>query len=244
MAYSFSIATIAFNKRYESCFKGLIQKIKSLDPDIEIIVGVNGNYNETFDQEFRKDILLFLSQYNNVYPIFFPTFRGWAKINNTMFLHSSNDNILFVSDDVEITNDNILNDVESCIDGTTKMINNSFSHYICNRKELDSYGWFDERLIGFGEEDGDLIFRYLENGNQIQSINLLGIRDLGSQVASSYQKGVGKYTKFNRDWIFSNKYIPNPNGLLGTFGFPHKRICDNVQQYPTERFYWDNKDKL
>jgi predicted glycosyltransferase involved in capsule biosynthesis len=161
-----------------------------------------------------------------------------------MFLHSTKDDILFVSDDVEITNDNILNEVESRINGTTMMINNSFSHYICNRVELDSFGWFDERLVGFGEEDGDLIYRYLEAGRQLQSVWINGIRDAGSQVASSYEKGVGKYTKFNRDWIFTNKYVPDPNGLLGTFGFPHKRIGENIQQYPTEKFYWKHKHSL
>lgn len=244
MKYKFSIATIAFNKRFSTCFVPLLEKIKILDPDIEVVVGINGNYGEEFDQNFRRQVLEVCAKYDNVFPISFPTFRGWAKINNTMFLQASNEDILFLSDDVVIQNDNILNEVNANINGTIMTINNSFSHYICNRKQLDSYGWFDERLIGFGEEDGDLIYRFLERGQNINNIYIRGIYDSGSQIASNYSKGVGKYSKFNRDWIFTNKYVPDSSGILGTFGSPHKRICDNIQQYPTEKFYWNNRDKL
>ena len=75
----------------------MLERIKSLAPNIEVIVGVNGNYGESFDQDFRRQVLEVCAKYDNVFPISFPTFRGWAKINNTMFLQASNDNILFLS---------------------------------------------------------------------------------------------------------------------------------------------------
>lgn len=241
---NYSIAIMTFNGRFDSCFKNLIFKIKSMDSSIEIIVGVNGNYKEEFDQNFRKNMLRFLSEYDNVFPIFFPKFRGCSKIWNTMFIHSSNDNILFLSDDVCITNDNLLRDVNSLIDNTTFKLNNSFSHFVCNRKQIADYGWFDERLIGFGEEDGDMMYRFAERGQNIQDKYVNGLWDVGMTTASNYEKGVGKYSKFNRDWIFTNKYVPDPNGIKCMFAEPHKRIADNVNLYPVESFYWENYNNL
>lgn len=244
MNYNYSIAIMTYNNRFDSCFKSLLDKLRSLSSNIEIIVGVNGNCKELFDQEFRKNMLLKLSEYDYIYPIFFPEFRGCSKIWNTMFINSSNDNILFLSDDVCIQNNNILNDINNLIDGTTFKINNSFSHFVCNRKELNEYGWFDERLLGFGEEDGDMMYRYEELGNKVNNKFISGLYDMGLQDSSNFTKGVNKYSKFNKDWIFSNKYIPDSNGILCTFSNPHKRICDNTNLYPYEKFYWDNKDKL
>jgi response regulator of citrate/malate metabolism len=63
-------------------------------------------------------------------------------------------------------------------------------------------------------------------------------------TASNYEKGVGKYSKFNRDWIFTNKYVPDPNGIKCMFAEPHKRIADNVNLYPVESFYWENYNNL
>ena len=109
---------------------------------------------------------------------------------------------------------------------------------------MDRLGWFEERLIGFGEEDGDIVFRAEEDNNPIQDITINGIRDVGSQEYGNYERGIGKYTKLNTSWFWENKYKPSLDGICGMFGTPHKRICDNIRQYPTERFYWDNRDKL
>lgn len=243
---NFSIAIMTFNKRFDTCFKPLIEKIRSLNKDIPIIVGVNGNYKESFDEQYRIDMLQLLSRYTNTYPIFFPEMRGWAKICNSMFIHSVHDHILYFSDDVVIQNDNILEMVDMYINafGNTCTINHLFSHFICNRREVDRYGWFDERLLGFGEEDGDMIYRFLEDGKSIKNINISGLYNLNVDSSSSYERGVAKYSKFNREWIFTNKYIPDPNGITGTFDRPHKRICDNISLYPCETFYWENKNKL
>lgn len=241
---NFSISIMTFNGRFDSCFKSLVRKIKSLDSSVEIIVGVNGNYNETFDENYRKNMLLFLSEFDNVFPIFFPKFRGCSKIWNTTFIHSTKDNILFLSDDVNISNDNLLNDVNSMIDGTTFKLNNSFSHFVCNRIEIAELGWFDERLIGFGEEDGDMMYRFNEVGKSVGNKYVNGLYDIGLTSSSNFQKGVGKYTKFNRDWIFTNKYVPDQNGIKCMFSVPHKRICDNINLYPCEKFYWENYNKL
>jgi len=242
---SYSIAIMTFNKRFD-IFKNLIKLLRNQDKDVEIIVGVNCNYNESFDQNFRKKMLQFLSTYDNIYPIFFPQFRGCSKIWNTMFINSNNDNILFLSDDVAITNTNFLNDINTVViqNNCTFTIKSSYSFYVINRLELNEIGWFDERLLGFGEEDGDFIYRYIKHYNHFpKNIHIQGIDDMHLTSASNFTKGIGKYTKFNRDWIFSNKYVPGP-GIQATFSKPHKDIGSNTNLYPYEQFFWNNKDKL
>jgi len=67
-----------------------------------------------------------------------------------------------LNDDVSVTDDQFWNDLTKEIKNinTSFTINNTFSHFVINRKELEQIGWFDERLLGIGYEDGDFCWRY------------------------------------------------------------------------------------
>ena len=100
----YSIGIVTYVKRYEKYFTKLIKQIKLLRPDVEIIVCVNGEHEQKFDQGYRSEILRFLSNYNNIYPSFYPNFRSLSKLWNCCLINSSNDNVLLLNDDISIIN--------------------------------------------------------------------------------------------------------------------------------------------
>ena len=61
-----------------------------------------------------------------------------------------------------------------------------------NRTELIEVGFFDERLLGLGEEDGDFCWRYHERYDyEIRSITIPGIANVQSDLADpGYAKGI------------------------------------------------------
>lgn len=211
-----------------------------------MIISINGNYGEKFDQKYRRESMEFLSQFDYVYPIYYPEFRGCSKHWNTMFINSSNDNVLFLSDDVHIGDMSCFERIDFHISNTTFLINNSFSHFVANRQEINELGWFDERLLAFGEEDGDYVWRYMKKyGTEIPSINIPQMGDRGKTETTGFKKGIHKYSKFNRDWIFSQKYIrDDKNGFRGRFDYPCKEINKTTNLYPHESFHWKNKNNL
>jgi hypothetical protein len=103
--------------------------------------------------------------------------------------------------------------------------------------------------LGFGEEDGDIFYRYIETYNSwIQELYVHGFINIVSDVRDeTITAGVGKYTKFNRDFTFLNenpKYVSVSEGISGLFGVPMAKNLKDEQQYPYEKFFRENKYKL
>ncbi len=248
----YSIVITTFDQRFNPFLKPLINTIKILRPAIEVIVMVNGPAKAYFDPIYRESILQFLATQENCYPTLFPNFQALAKLWNRGSLTATNNMILVLNDDLEIdcslgpnffdTFENILE-----IEKRTFKINGSFSHFCLNKEELIDVGFFDERLLGIGEEDGDFTWRYFATyGQDICSINLPGIHNIQSKVADDgFHKGIGHYSKFNREFIKNEKYQEVLfGGYKGMFDKRSiKKLVDEVQ-YPYERFYLKNRYKL
>jgi len=108
-----TIGITTFKYRFEKYFKPLLEKIKNIDNDIEVIVLINGEHNETFDEKYRSNILKFLSDKKNTYPIMFTEFRSLSKLWNNIVINSTNENILILNDDISITSDNFIIDLKN-----------------------------------------------------------------------------------------------------------------------------------
>lgn len=248
----YSIGITTFDKRFEKYFIPLLKQIKFEKPDIEIIVSINGNYKNCFNQNYRKDILNCLSNYDNVFPVFFTEFRALAKMWNTILIHSSNQYILLLNDDISIDRNFWSNFEKAIVYKNNKCftINKSWSHIFLNRDEINQTGWFDERLLGIGEEDGDMAWRYeMHYQNKLDNIFLKGIfnhvemNDCEQEFTKHGNSN--KYSAFNREFILK-KYIEDDiNGEQHGL-FPKKVICkvEDIHQYPYENFYWQNKNKF
>jgi glycosyltransferase involved in cell wall biosynthesis len=245
----FTIGITTFSKRF-SYVETLINQLRNYT-DFDILISVNGDYNKTFDNEYRKKILLLCSNYDNVFPIFFPEQRGLSKLWNTLIVHSKTDWCLLLNDDVEIISSDLIlfgqNNLNEIPD--IRRINGSFSHFFVHKKLIDELGYFDERLLGFGEEDGDIFFRYIEKYNRwIQDSFIGGINNLVIDIRDEgITGGSGKYSAFNRDFCFlieNCKYIADPNGIKGCFGYEMRKNISDINLYPYENFFMENKNKL
>lgn len=240
----YTIAITTFSKRYHF-IETLIEQIRNYS-NKNIIISINGEISSNFNEEYRKKILGLCTKYDKVYPIFFIEQRGLSKMWNSILSHSDSDNVLMLNDDIEIHSNNIFNALDNLSDVKLTKINNSFSHFIVNRKIIDSIGWFDEKLLGFGEEDGDITYRLIENNINIDNLNVNDVINIVSDIRHDITKGVGKYSKFNRDYAFGEKYeiSENGDGIVGMFGTPHIKKTTDINALPNEKYFWENKNKL
>lgn len=249
---NYSIVITTFDKRFESFLAPLIKSIKHERPDAEIIITANGSCRALFNEGYRQALLSFLATQNNCFPVVFPTFQSLAKMWNRGILTASHEQVLVLNDDLNIpidTENGFFDQLESALTthtGTFK-INGSFSHYVISKSELIDVGFFDERLLGLGEEDGDFFWRYHTRfGREIPSVTLPNIDNICSDVADDgYTKGIRTAAKFNRDYIKNVKYKEVLiGGYRGMFDKRVKKLVADEQQYPYETFYRQNKDKV
>jgi hypothetical protein len=249
-----SIGITTFGARFERYFVPLLSRIKEYAPECEVVVAVNGEHRQPFGDEYRRQILEFIARHRHVFPVVFPQFRGLAKLWNSIVIHASHDHVLLLNDDIMINGAGFLEDICLAIrknHGRTFLINRSWSHFLVSREELDELGYFDERLLGIGEEDGDMTWRYIQRyGNPITNVRMKGFVNYAEETVNSYkpvniQSHSGtKYSLFNRRFIFSEKYEPDPGGIKGMFFEPVALKNPGEGQYPHERFYRLRKEEL
>ena len=247
MKYVIGITTF---KRRESMLYSLIESIRKFT-DTGIMVMVNADFKEPFDVEYAKRVLTFCSKYDNVIPTIFQTFTSLSKMWNTIIINSPKSYNLILNDDIDIQSD-IFVSIDNYIDDNAMFkINNSFSHFVISKEKAITLNFFDERLLAFGEEDGDMTWKY-ENyfGQGLPSLYIDGInnkregyRDNSSKLSLIDIDGYVFRPSFNRNYIFGSLYNSG-SGPCGMFGSPHKRICTDMIQYPYEQFKIDNFDKL
>jgi hypothetical protein len=250
--FAYSVVVTTFDKRFDAFLVPLIAEIKAQRPDVEVIVTVNGPGKGEFESQYRTNVLAFCAEHAKVYPTVFPNFQSLAKMWNRGALTASNRRVLVLNDDLYLGRNTqgcffdaleqaLLNQV-----GTFK-INGSFSHFVLDKQELMEVGFFDERLLGLGEEDGDFYWRYYQRYQRdIPTIEIDLIDNVQSDLADDgYTKGIRTASQFNRDFIQKNKYKPTLlGGYRGMFDQKVKQVLEDEKQYPYEQFYQDNKIKL
>jgi len=243
----YSIGITTYQHRFDKWLKPLVRSIKKYRPDIEIHITVNGEHNKKFDETYRKEILKFASEYSNVFLTMYPTFRSLSKLWNNLLINSTTHNMLLLNDDITI-HEQFFDAIESIPLGTYK-INHSWSHAMLDRRLVDSIGWFDERYLGIGEEDGDFEWRYgrATNGQTIPVMRIPGIINHvdGEDCLDGISIVNGKYSKFNLDFAFTQKYEESSEGV--NYGIMNRAlVClsPTPKLHTTERFYWENKHKL
>ena len=171
---------------------------------------------------------------------------------NTLSIHSSTELNLILNDDLTINSNHIFNYMSSIQQlDVIRTINGSFSHFITSKKTLEDISFFDERFLGFGEEDGDIIYRHIETLNKIvDNTHIGGIENIQSDIKDN-TVAVGRhprYTKFNEDFAFGPigpKYTPTATPKIITGFVPHQiKSMDDEKQYPYESFFRKYKTNL
>ena len=238
--YTVSITT--YFRRFDDWFKPLLSEIKRQRPNVEVIVSVNGELQEEFYEDFRKNILLFLSEYPNVFPVFYPKFRSMSKMWNTNIILSSEQTCLLLEDDIGLDTgffdeyEKVLSTFESqkC---KSFLINGSYAALSVDKLEMIKVGWFDERFLGLGAEDGEFTNRYQKiTGGHIDMYrvripsckNTIEFEKLAKLIQEEPRLGqcdeFGRYSKFNMD-IHQDIY----------------KTQNMFVQYPYESFYLQYK---
>jgi len=247
----YSIGITTYQHRFDKWFKPLINQIKTFRPNIEIMVAVNGEKNG-LDETYRKSILEFCASHKNILPNVYPEFRALPKLWNNMMINASNHNMLILNDDITITDVNFFNALESLPEEHMQLskINGSWSHTLIDRRLMSQLGWFDERLLCIGEEDGDIEWRVgkATGGGRVNQVKLPDIiNHVDPENCLKDIKVVnGKYSKFNEDFIYSVKYdVDAQNGEQ--YGInPRPLVCKSPTppQHVVEPFFWANKHLL
>ena len=206
-----------------------------------IYLMVNGNYHNPASTDSIRELLRRLSEFDDVYPVFFGKMHGCASMWNTGLRHSNRRNNLVLNDDITIREETIGTELSIATKILEKnplvTINNSWSHFLISDRSIEKFGYFDERFLGFGEEDGDYIRRIVEGSDSppanVQLSGFVNIIDQSrdSSVATSW----GKYSLFNK-CVFYLKYPGTPGsrdflGETNSGAFPKKCDLDSVRKF-------------
>ena len=248
-----SIGITTFEKRFEDYFVPLLTQIRKYESHAEILVAVNGEHKTRFNETYRKQMLSFLAEQPRVFPVFFPEFRGLSKLWNTLLIHASSDKVLVLNDDIEIRDPKFMRKISDILgrnDGRSFLINESWSHFLASRDEISQLGYFDERFLGIGEEDGDMTWRYMEAyGKPPASYRLKGFKNFAEKTMPQKPQNIqchsgSKYSLFNRRFLYEKKYTVAKQGIQGMFDHPMEMKDRGPDQYPGEKFYREHKDEL
>lgn len=229
-----SIGITTFKNRLADISKQ-IDQIRSIDKNIEIILAITNNYGIKMDEEYRKNILKLCIKYDKIYPLMFPRYTGLAKMWNNIIIHSSTTHTLILNDDLDIANPMLFNNLRIKIQKEEIIrINMTFGHFIVSKECAHEVGYFDERLIAYGEEDGDFIKRY-ENFYEKPILNIQQtglINRSKNRFSDSYDTGMDCHKD---DWG-GNK----PTVNVEVINLKNSEDWKNLKQYPYEKFINDN----
>lgn len=258
---SYTVGFMTYVHRYESHFLPLFENLSKQRPEIEKVVFFNGQHKEKFDVEFRKKCLEEMSKYDNTFVHVSPMFRSFSHMVNTNVNMSSNENILILSDDISVS-DQFLSEYENILEGTDTsfLLNLSYAHFSLTRTDIKNVGYFDERLLGMGEEDGEWDFRFCETysvPNQthlgvpsFQTNHIHHNNEYGYDTNKNIRNHNGKHSTYNQNFLNSNIIIEQENFTdghytrVGPYGRPVQMSKERPNFYPGQIDFWENGDKL
>ena len=213
----FSIGIVTYINRYDKLFKPLIKNLCKLFPDVEIVVAINGYYDQEKQQKYLTEIKALLAKFPNVKYIAYSEGQSLSKLWNQLVIHAINRKVFILNDDVKIAPYFRKNVEESGIlKKELGLLNWSWSHFLISKSIIHQIGWFDERFPGVGNEDEDYEARLVIAGVYIESVEISGLKNIIIQTKDfSYGKHTEtvniKYVKGNKI-IFDKKWdmLPEP----------------------------------
>lgn len=232
------IVITTFEQRFEIYAIPLINDLRErLSCPIYLVI--NGNYEGPAQVKSLTNLLRQISGMENVFPIVFGRMQGCSSLWNTGLAHSNCSMNFVFNDDISIDKTTITDQmqiaVDSMVDKDLITINNSWSHYLISNRCLELIGPFDERFLGFGEEDGDYIRRVFEKtGTGPANLLLPSFINIIDQsrdpnVAVSW----GKYSLFNK-CFFHLKY---PDSQINSTFFSKPGEISVLPDYDSRSVY-------
>jgi hypothetical protein len=197
-------------------------------PDYEVNVFLNGHYDLGKQVQYLRDVTTFLRHYPAIHYItnlhHQPLARGW----NWLILMSICPIVLVLNDDISLDWE-FRRNLENLkrVPGIFTL-NNSWSHFVIHKDIVRAVGWFDERFLGVGDEDGDYICRLAQKGIPLGNVAIHGLHNFVApqdDASWTHLSGAihGKYSLINQEF-FTKKWwhsaygpVP-PEGLFKVRG--------------------------
>ena len=179
----------------------------------------------------------------NVFPICLGDGRGMSFIWNTGIRLSGAESVLLLNDDLDLDLSRVGLFIDECFRRLNQadlvIANSSFAHFAVRRELMDKIGWFDEVLLGFGEEDGDFFWRCMaQDGVQVDTFEMPGVRNVSRvEGFEDVSHGTGKYSFLNREILNSVLYEPDQHAPMGIFESRKRRVRGVYNYYPGETLW-------
>lgn len=236
-----SIGITTFRNRLNEV-KKLVKDIRGYDAEIPILITINTNHNEILPENYRKDILHFCADQNFIYPLMFPQYTGLPKMWNNLIIHSSTTHILILSDDVLFDNPMAIMSIRSYIQKKEMFeVNWGYGSFVISKEFAWKMKYFDERLIAYGEEDGDWMTRHKNLfGNIPEKIAIGGLPNrILNRLGHSYDSNID-CMPVSRDTDGGHKPVINRKVIQAK----QDENWEDRQQYPYEMFIEENRHNL
>jgi hypothetical protein len=213
------IAITTYVDRYELFFKPLFASLKSLFPEVNLYVAVNGfhdnniqaHYLERLHKELCSKEMGLCTFVLHDKPV------GLTRLWNELLSQGSDNTTLILNDDLKVYPWFRAWIENRELNSSITLINGSWSHFFFNREILDSVGWFDENFRGIGFEDMDYTARCARKGIPIDNTCCQYIRHLDHQPSrtsfddQSTTLWGPKYSSINHDTFFEKWKICDYN---------------------------------
>jgi len=236
-----AIVVTTFSRRFFSDCLPLVEALRKGQVVHPIYVVINADFDGLFDPRLRTTFLRHLSTMEAIFPICCGRPLGMAALWNLGIRQAGTRVVAVLNDDLSI--DETL--VGDCLDvlfrEATKnhlaVLNDSFGHFAISKTCINTVGWFDERFLGFGQEDGDYVWRFEEYyGFPVARHHHGGLsnRDSVNGWDSHALAAGAKTSRLNLEYL-KFKYVFGPTGThKGMFQDPASRRLPEIEQCPGE----------
>lgn len=237
-----SFVLTTHSKRFHQA-KQLISDIRAALPaHISIYVVVNSFPEAQNDNYLQSNFVREISSHELVFPICLGRQASLAEMWNIGIRFSATDQVVVLGDDIFYSPDTLSEVlqgwIENISDRPLTILNDSWGHFSISQRCVERVGFFDERLLGFGEEDSDYLQRYLESFREAPvELAIPGFHNESSLVGfEGSVKGKGKYSLFNSVYI-NEKYKSDEKAEFNSkFLGKVKRALVTVNPYPLDEY--------
>ncbi len=194
----YSIGVVTYHARFETYFKPLIEKMVRIFPDKDIICIINGHPDRTLQIAYLKKVVSFLQRFPNVRYLTYDTNQSLSKCWNQLIILSNTPQTLILNDDTSVS-DLFRSELEEHIKrNDTFTLNKSWSHFVISKDTVKKVGWFDERFLGVGQEDGDYAYRMTMKHINTINVESVGLRNFVGEQKNPGWSNISKTTKDTR----------------------------------------------
>lgn len=199
----FCVVVTTHSRRFSDCLQLIDSLSRELSNDVSIYVVINADTFGDYDQLLRSSFLSQATKLPRVFPVCLGNPAGMSELWNLGIRLADSENVFMLQDDLlvdEKTIRGIFKDALAVLkESQMVVINDSYGHFGITKDCVQKVGWFDERFLGFGEEDGDYSMRYRSvYGSKVPVLNAYGLHNEASSVGyEEVVKANGKYSLFN-----------------------------------------------